>query len=79
MHTGDNSRKLGPWVDIETAFSLYHSLLFAIHDGKVEAELLLHLLSPLGLQRGGGDDENAANTSLDDEFRKDQPCFNGLA
>ena len=53
--------------------------LVAVHHLEAKRELLPQLVAPLPAQRGGGEHQDAADASPEQQLGEDQPRFDGLA
>lgn len=51
----------------------------AINDMEIQTELAQHLVTPLHLQRGRTDNQDATGAVADDQFLCHQTSFNGFA
>ena len=68
-----------PGIGADAAIAPQQLDEIAVHDAKLQAEFLLHLVAPVDLQPRRTNDENLSGAISDDEFLYDQPRLNRLA
>lgn len=71
--------KDAPRIGVQTKALLECVGFWPVDDVEGQREFLLHLLSPLVSQRRRADDQDASDAPPNQEFRKDEARFDGLA
>ncbi len=76
---GDEAGEVGPRVGVDAPGAAQLLEEGGIDDAELEAELLGHLVSPLDLEGGGADDQDASGPVAEEQLVDDEAGFDGLA
>ena len=71
--------KVRPRIDVDAPFPSQVAHQFTIDDAEIQAELVPHLVPPLGLERGRADDQSPAGSVANHQFQIDHAGLDGLA
>src|SRR5258708_35275540 len=75
----DQARKVGPGLDMNSAFASKLADAFAIDNSKFQPKLIAHFLLPLYLESRRTNNQNRSNPVTKDEFLNNEPSFDRLA
>ncbi len=79
IHRSNQTRKMRPGIDVQTATAAKPAHQLAIDNPKIETKLLAHLVAPLELQRRRADNQDAAGAMTNEQVLGDQAGLNRLA
>ena len=79
VHRGDQAREGRPWVGVDAAAAAQLLQVARVDDPELEAELLLHLVLPLQLQRCRADDQDGPCAMAEQQLLSDESGLDRLA